>query len=125
MTGTPLAPAIDVQIESRLRHLDAGKVDTPIGKLDDVTVVGPSHDPLGRLEGIIVDPAERHVRYYVVESRGWLKTHRYLVPDAPRTVDWEHKTLQVELDAAALSHLPELHDEDFPALCDEDLRSVA
>ena len=105
--------------------MEAAKVDTPIGKLDDVIVVGPSHDPLGRLEGIIVDPAERHVRYYVVESRGWLRTHRYLVPDAPRPIDWHRRTLQVELDAVALSHLPELHDDDFPALSDEDMRSVA
>jgi len=100
-------------------------VETPIGTLDDVTVVSPADDPLGKVEGIIVDPAERHVRYYVVESHGWPKTHRYLVPDAPRKMDWDRKVLQIEMDAVDLSHLPELHDDQYPALSDDELGGLS
>jgi hypothetical protein len=108
----------------RLRHLAAAKVETPMGTLDDLVVVSPTDGPLGKVEGIILDPEEKHVRYYVVESRDWFTTHRYLVPDAPRRIDWNRKALQVELDAADLSHLPELRDDEFPPFSDEDLRSA-
>jgi PRC-barrel domain len=106
----------------RLRHLDAAQVETPIGPLDDVVVVSKSDVPIGKLEGIIVDPEEHHVRYYVVESRDWFKTHRYLVPDALHHIDWNRKALQVELDDAALAKLPELHEDQYPPFKAGDLR---
>jgi hypothetical protein len=107
--------------DERLRHLDAAKVETPIGPLDDV-VVTHNDVPIGKLEGIIVDPEERHVRYYVVESRDWFKTHRYLVPDAQHQIDWNRRALQVELDEKALAQLPELHDDQYPPCSVDDLR---
>ena len=93
-----------------------------MGPLDDVVVVGKRDVPIGRLEGIIVDPEERHVRYYVVESRDWFTTHRYLVPDAPHHIDWARKALQVELDDDALARLPELHEGEFPSIEVTELR---
>jgi hypothetical protein len=108
--------------EERLRHLEAGKVETPIGTLDDVVVLSKGDVPIGKLEGIIYDPDERHVRYYVVESRDWFRTHRYLVPDAPHHIDWNRKALQVEMDEAALSQLPELRDNEYPPFSDDDFR---
>jgi hypothetical protein len=77
--------------------------------------------PIGKLEGLIVDPDERHVRYYVVESRDWFKTHRYLVPDAPHHIDWNRKAMQVEMDEAALSQLPELHADEYPPISADEL----
>jgi PRC-barrel domain protein len=106
----------------RLRHLDAAKIETPVGPLDDVVVVSKSDVPLGKLEGVIVDPQERHVRYYVVESRDWFKTHRYLVPDAPHHIDWNRRAMQVELDERALAQLPELRDDQYPPCSADDLR---
>ena len=104
-----------------LRHLEAAKVETPIGTLNDVVVVSKADVPIGKLEGIIVDPAEKHVRFYVVESRDWFRTHRYLVPDAPHHIDWNRRALQVEMDEAALSKLPELRDDEFPPFSTGDL----
>jgi hypothetical protein len=109
--------------QERLRHLEAAQVETPIGTLNDVLVVSKSDVPIGKLEGLIVDPEERHVRFYVVESRDWFRTHRYLVPDAPHQIDWNRRALQVELDETALSQLPELHDDDeFPSISADELR---
>ena len=106
----------------RLRHLDAAEIETPVGPLDDVVVVSKGDVPLGKLEGVIVDPQERHVRYYVVESRDWFKTHRYLVPDAPHHIDWNRRAMQVELDETALAQLPELRDDQYPPCSADDLR---
>ena len=85
-------------------------------------VVSKSAVPIGKLEGIILDPEERHVRYYVVESKDWFRTHRYLVPDAPHQINWDRKSMQVELDETALAKLPELRDDEYPPCSDEDLR---
>ena len=105
--------------ESRLRHLESAKVSSPVGNLDHITVLSPTGN-LGKLEGVIIDPTERHVRFYVVESRGRLKTHRYLVPDMPLRLDPDRKALHVDMDADDLSHLPELDDHEFPAFTDDD-----
>jgi len=87
-----------------------------------MVVVTKGDVPIGKLEGIIVDPQERHVRYYVVESRDWFKTHRYLVPDAPHHIDWNKRAMEVELDEKALAELPELHDDQYPPCSADDLR---
>lgn len=97
-------------------------METPAGPLDDMVVVTTGDVPIGKLEGLIVDPDERHVRYYVVESRDWFKTHRYLVPDAPHHIDWNRRALQVELDEKALAQLPELRDDQYPPCSADDLR---
>lgn len=106
--------------ESTLRHLESAKVGTPMGNLDHIPVLSPTLGSLGQLEGVIIDPSERHVRYYVVESPGWLKSHRYLVSDTPFRLDPDRKALHVDLEADDLSQLPELNDDEFPAFTDDD-----
>jgi sporulation protein YlmC with PRC-barrel domain len=106
---------------SRLRHLDASQVETPLGSLDNVEVLSSTDHTLGRVEGVIVDPDERHVRYYVVESHDWFKTHRYLVPEMPCRIDPERKALKVELEADSLARLPELREDEFPPLSADEL----
>jgi hypothetical protein len=88
--------------------------------LDHISVLSPTDGSLGELEGVIIDPTERHVRFYVVESRGWLKTHRYLVPEMPFRLDPDRKALHMDLEADDLSQLPELSDDEFPAFTDDD-----
>jgi len=106
---------------TRLRHFDASQVETPLGTLDNVEVLSPTDRSLGRVEGVIVDPDERHVRFYVVESHDWFKTHRYLVPEMPCRIDTTRKALKVELDADGLSHMRELRDDEYPPLSADEL----
>src|SRR4029079_13363270 len=54
IAGTVIAPQSGV--EHALRHHDASEIETPVGPLDDVVVISKSDVPLGRLEGVIVDP---------------------------------------------------------------------
>jgi hypothetical protein len=119
--GILLALAWGMATESRLRHLDAAKVETPVGSLDHIPVLSPTTGSLGELEGIIIDPNDRHVRYYVVESRRWLKTHRYLLPDVPMRLDPDCKALHVDVERDDLSTFAELDDEEFPPFSDDDL----
>jgi hypothetical protein len=109
------------QVNSALRYIAAEHVDTPLGRLDGTVLVGPSDETVGALDGMIIDPIERHVRYFVVRSRNWLKTRLQLVPAAPARLDSEHKTLHVDISAADLPQLAEIRSDTFPRYSDDDL----
>jgi hypothetical protein len=55
--------------QSGLRFVEADRLDTSAGRLDDVVVRGLRDAPIGRLRGVMVDPDLLHMRYFVVECR--------------------------------------------------------
>jgi hypothetical protein len=108
-------------VDSTLRYVAAEHVDTPIGRLDGTVLVTPKDETVGTLDGMIIDPIKRRVRYFVVRSRRWLTSRLCLVPAAPARLDSEHKTLHVDLDAGDLQQLPEIRPDTFRRYSDEDL----
>jgi PRC-barrel domain len=108
-------------VASTLRYIAAEHVDTPTGRLDGTVLISPSDEPVGTLDGMIIDPIERHVRYYVVRSRNWLKTRLHLVPATPARLDSEHKTLHVDINADDLPQLREIRPDTFERYSDDDL----
>jgi hypothetical protein len=108
-------------VNSTLRYIAAECVDTPSGRLDGTVLVSPSDEAVGMLDGMIIDPIARNVRYFVVKSRNWLKTHRHLVPAMPARLDSEHKRLHVDIEAAELPQLREVRSDEFERYSDEDL----
>jgi hypothetical protein len=109
------------QVDSALRYIAAEHVDTPAGRLDGTVLVSPSDETVGRLDGMIIDPMERRVRYFVVRSRNWLKTRLHLVPAAPARLDSEHRTLHVDINAEDLPRLREIRSDAFQRYSDDDL----
>jgi hypothetical protein len=67
-------------IAANLRYIEAGHLNIAAGALEGASVVGQAAGTLGTLAGALVDPGSRSVCYLVVESRRWLKTHRYPAP---------------------------------------------
>jgi PRC-barrel domain protein len=108
-------------LNTSLRYIDAGHVDTPDGRLGRATLVSRSNAPLGKLDGIVIDPMSRQVRYYVVESPGWLTTRHYLLPLTPARLDRDRHAVEVDLDADDLKQLDEVEPDDLPRYSDEDL----
>jgi hypothetical protein len=108
-------------VESALRYIAAECVDTPSGRLDGTVLVSPSEETVGTLDGMIIDPIERSVRYFVVRSRNWLKTHRHLVPAMPARLDSENKRLHVDIEADELPQLREVRSNSFERYSDDDL----
>jgi hypothetical protein len=124
-TGMQLAVSISmVYSESPLRYIDAAHVDSPVGNLNAIRVLSPSEGNVGKLDGLIIDPIERQVRYFVVESRQRLRARRYLVPVSPATIDPEHRTLHLEFESEDLDELPEVPSEPFRPYSDDDLLSA-
>ena len=68
------------KIDSSLRYINAARVDTPLGNLHDITVHSSSVGTVGKLDGIMVNPVERQVCYFVIASRRRLQSRRYLMP---------------------------------------------
>ena len=106
--------------DSGLRYLEAARVFTPVGSLTTLELISPSDKNLGALDGVIIDPIERQVRYFVVESRRWWTTRRYLLPVEPAPIDSERSALHVELEPADLRLLPKFRAGTFPPFSDED-----
>lgn len=111
-----------VAIEARLRYLDAGHVDTPAGRLGGAVLVGPSQSLLGTLDGVLVDPERRQVRYYVVgRKRRWFGSRHYLLPLRATRLDRDRHALEVDVEADEIPRLIEVDLNELPRFSDDDL----
>ncbi len=109
-------------IEPQLRYLDADHVGTPEGRLDGAVLVSRANARLGTLEGVLIDPRVRQVRYYVVErKRRWFGSQHYLLPLTTTRLDRDHHTLHVDVDPEEILQLPEVDPDDLPRFSDDDL----
>ena len=109
-------------IAANLRYIDAGHLTIAAGDLNGASVVGQSAGTLGTLAGALVDPGQRSICYLVVESRHWLKKHRYLLPLGVTRFDPAGQRLLVD---SANADLRELTDEArFVPFSDDDLMTA-
>jgi hypothetical protein len=89
------AEAID-----NLCYLSARDVQIPDGRLAEYHLCGLDDQTLGTLDGVLIDPAERRVRYFVVRSNGWLGKKRYLLSaDETAHLEPEANTLRIDVEA--------------------------
>ena len=107
--------------QSHLRYIEASSVDTPLGNLKEMKLVSPSNDDLGKLDGMIFDPWERHVCYFVVESRRGFRTRRYLLPATPAPIESSGRAMRVDVERDDLRALPQLNSALYPRMSDADL----
>jgi uncharacterized protein YrrD len=101
-----------------LRYLDAAQVSHPTGTLAGVDIrTGDEH--LGSIGGVLVEPAQRRVRYFVVERPAMLRKRRYLVSaDRIVTLNAEDRTMYI----AANAEITERFDPaSVPPFSDDDL----
>ena len=63
-----------------LRYLDADQVEHPSGTLAGHMLCSQDDEKLGAITGMLVEPATRRVRFFVIERSSVLKRRRYLLP---------------------------------------------
>jgi PRC-barrel domain len=129
-SGVPLAEVCTVyevamsteDASTSLRYLPAGSAEIAGSPCKDITIRAASGDAVGRLQGFIVDPIARRLRYFVVRTGGLLSKAR-LLPIETAGVDLGERTIDL-LDDAENDHgrptqlfRPEL----FPRFSDDDL----
>lgn len=80
-----------------LRYLDAKAVECPAGKLEGLSLVSRDDEALGKIDGVLIDPLTRKLRYFVVEAARLFNRRRYLVPvDGPAVMVPEDRALRVD-----------------------------
>jgi hypothetical protein len=113
-----------------LKYLDAHRVDTPAGRLDGAVLVSPTHELVGRLDGVLIDPSQRKVRYYVVQSRfvaegrSRISSRHYLLPLTAARLDRDHRTLEIDLEADDIERLDEVDLDRLPQFDEGDLMTA-
>ena len=106
---------------ARLCYLDASRVLGPTGLLAALDVRTMQDQSLGSLDGVVIDPAERRLRFFVVEPSGSVNHRRILLPvEAPASVAPEGHTLRIELESGEIAGLDEFHMADFRDFTEED-----
>lgn len=107
---------------STLRYLEAERVKGPAGALSNVDLCDMYGNSLGSLEGVLVDPAERRLRFYVVESDSRRGPRHYLLPtDWPAQVEAGGRALKIDLDRDQLATCDEFREADVTRFSDDDL----
>ncbi len=88
-----------MQLDDSLRYLPTQEVGNVADGL--MTVESADGLELGRLDGFMVDPARRTLRYYVVTFFGEWGAKLGLVPFVPGCLDREHHVLRLLTRATA------------------------
>jgi hypothetical protein len=81
-----------------LRYLDAGHVEHPTGTLEGLSVCTEENEQIGCLDGVLIEPSTRRVRYFVVDTvRPTRNKHERCVfaADGPVVLDLSGRTLRV------------------------------
>jgi hypothetical protein len=110
---------------ANLKFVSADRLDTSLGRLDDVTVVTPGRTQLGTLDGVLIDLDQHRIQFLVVESRGWFSSRHYLVPlGTARFVDGTRQ-LEADLEADDVKGLARVNPERLADLAGEGDRSAS
>ena len=107
--------------EGHLRYITASRVQTPLGSLAEFDVLDNEDSNVGKLEGVLVDPAERAARYLVVKSRRAFRSKHYLLPLAPAIIDAENRALHVDVQPDDFDELNDAPAKTFAPFSDDDL----
>ena len=104
-----------------LRFVEAEKLETPAGRLNDFVLVSPTDVTLGTLDGALVNPHDRQIRYYVVNTGGWFHGRRCLLPMTPARLETARHALQVDCEPEDLDQLARTDLHQFASFCDTDI----
>jgi len=79
-----------------LRYLDADQVQHPSGTFAGLTLCNRDDLKLGAISGVLVEPASRRIRYFIVERRIALLLRKFLLPaDTPAVLDARDRKLRL------------------------------
>jgi hypothetical protein len=78
----------EVTSASDLRYVEATQVEHPSGTLAGLSLCTQEDEKLGSVNGVLVEPASRRIRYFVVERPKTLRRRHYLLAaDMPASIE--------------------------------------
>jgi hypothetical protein len=108
-------------VNANLRYVEADRLTTPFGSLRGAELLDPDDQSIGQLDGVVIDPVERQLRYLVVGTRRWFTTRHYLVDAMPARIEPDGNALHVALEAGDVASQPEVEPDSLPSFSDDDL----
>ena len=108
---------------SRLRYVDAEQLDARVLDLDGLDVRNGRNDHIGDVEGLLIDSVSGRPRYLVIDSGGWFRSRRFLLPIAHARLEEDRRALRVDFDMETINRFPEMRSDRYEALTDEELQS--
>jgi ferritin-like metal-binding protein YciE len=102
----------------KLRYVRVGDLESRL----NVTVRNNADEPLGSLEGFIVDPAGNRPLYYVIDAAGWFSGGRYLLPVGLGQLEDDGEVLRVHLNKDDVKRHPAFDADAFQAMSEEESR---
>lgn len=103
-----------------LRYLDASRVNSPLGDLGSLDVRGARDQQLGRVTGVLIDPSQRRLCFFVVSNPSAGRKH-LLPTDSAACMDPERHLLRLDMDDEDLARYPEFTRSSTPDMSDDDL----
>jgi hypothetical protein len=105
-----------------LRYVDASRLRSEAGRLAEADLRNIDNETIGSLDGVLIDPLERRLRFFVVQSSGWLGSKRYLIPtDCAAQVGADGRTLRLDMNDRDLSRCAEYESAAVEESQDDDL----
>ena len=84
-------------------------------------VVSTSRAPIGRLEGVLVDPRRLAVEFLVVAARNWFVHRHYLLPFRAARLDSGAHEVEVDIEPRQVDELEQVDVRRCPSLSASDL----
>lgn len=107
---------------STLCYLDASRLQKPSGEPVHVELRDPDHRQIGCLNGVLIDAAERRLRFFVVQSPGWFRPRRYLLTaDWPARLGCDGKSLCIDVKPEELARCENFERSSVRAYSDDAL----
>lgn len=78
-----------------LRYLDAGHVEHPTGTLEGLKVCTDQNEKIGELDGVLIEPSTRRVRYFVVDTDNTPRDRCVFSAEGPVVLDLRGRRLTV------------------------------
>lgn len=108
---------------SRLRYLDTDDLDDSTVSFSGLDVNGTEGEKLGDLDGFIVDAQSGRLYYAVVDSGGWFRSRRFLLPVGHAMLEDGRRSMRIDVSKDAVREFPEFDSDRFREFTDEELEA--
>ena len=116
-----MSKRVDQDRAESLRYLDATSVEFAGGRLEGLSLFSQDDEALGVIDGVLIDPVKKRLRYYVVQAARIFNRRRYLVSaDSPAVMFPEDRAVRVQARSDSIPR-ERFDSRSVPRFSDDDL----
>jgi PRC-barrel domain protein len=108
---------------SRLRYIDAEKLEHSRVDFDGLDVLSSSGQKLGDVDGFVYDAETQRPYYVVVDSGGWFRSKQFLLPIGHAALDEERGALRTDIERDAIGKYPAFDPDRFARFTDTEVQA--